>query len=79
MENVISSLQMSNDLLRQEIIQLNSQIHFTESYLENANEKIRVLQEIIRHHESYVKNIEEKNKKIEETGVYEKLKSYIFG
>ena len=48
MEDVIVSLQLSNDLWRQEVIQLNSQIRLTETYLENAKDRIRILEEIIR-------------------------------
>lgn len=81
MENVISSLQMSNDLLRQEVIQLNSQIRLTESYLENEKENVRVLQEIIRHmHIKKKEEEEEQSKKREQsTGIYTTIKSYIFG
>ena len=81
MEDAIVSLQLSNDLWRQEVIQLNSQIRLTETYLENAKDRIRVLEEIIRHFESDIKKREEQSKKIveEEDGIYLKIKSYVFG
>ena len=61
MEDAIVSLQLSNDLWRQEVIQLNSQIRLTETYLENAKDRIRVLEEIIRHFESDIKKREEQS------------------
>jgi len=80
MEDVIVSLQLSNDLWRQEVIQLNSQIRLTETYLENAKDRIRILEEIIRHFESDIKKREEQSKKVvEEDGIYTKIKSYMFG
>jgi hypothetical protein len=80
MEDVIVSLQLSNDLWRQEVIQLNSQIRLTETYLENAKDRIRILEEIIRHFESDIKKREEQSKKVvEEDGIYTKIKSYVFG
>ena len=81
MEDAIVSLQLSNDLWRQEVIQLNSQIRLTETYLENAKDRIRVLEEIIRHFESDIKKREEQSKKVvvEEDGIYLKIKSYVFG
>ena len=80
MEDVIASLQLSNDLWRQEVIQLNSQIRLTETYLENAKDRIRILEEIIRHFESDIKKREEQSKKVvEEDGIYTKIKSYVFG
>ena len=81
MEDAIVSLQLSNDLWRQEVIQLNSQIRLTETYLENAKDSIRVLEEIIRHFESDIKKREEQSKKVvvEEDGIYLKIKSYVFG
>ena len=81
MEDAIVSLQLSNDLWRQEVIQLNSQIRLTETYLENAKDRIRILEEIIRHFESDIKKREEQSKKVvvEEDGIYLKIKSYVFG
>ena len=81
MEDAIVSLQLSNDLWRQEVIQLNSQIRLTETYLENAKDRIRILEEIIRHFESDIKKREEQSKKVvvEEDGIYTKIKSYVFG
>ena len=47
MDVVIVSLQLANDMLREEVVNLNSQIRFTESYLENANDKIKILNESV--------------------------------
>lgn len=80
MEDVIVSLQLSNDLLRQEVIQLNSQIRLTETYLDNAKDRIRILEEIMRHLEADVKRKEEQLKKVVvEDGIYTRIKSYVFG
>lgn len=86
MDGIVVSLQLVNDMLREEIMNLNRQIHLTESYLENANDKIKLLNASIDKLEKELSNSEEKLKttseelkRYQEGGIYSRISSYIFG